>query len=1285
MLADRFRLRRQLQDLSRRQRENKPIQEQLIRLQQRLEKSAGLAQVRGDRVPEVTYPAELPITQRLDDIRELIGENQVVVLCGETGSGKSTQLPKICLELGQGVFGKIAHTQPRRIAARSLASRISAELKRETGDAVGYKIRFHDRVSETTHIKLLTDGMLLAEIQQDKFLNEYDTIILDEAHERSLNIDFLLGYLKQLLPKRRDLKLIITSATIDPERFSRHFDDAPIIEVSGRTYPVEVRYQPPEEEGVNERDESMQQAILDAVDELARVDRGDILVFLSGEREIRETAESLHKHRMPITEILPLFARLGAAEQSKIFKPSGHRRIVLATNVAETSLTVPGIRHVIDAGFARISRYSHRSKIQRLPVERISQASANQRKGRCGRVAEGVCIRLYSEENFSARSEFIEPEIQRTNLASVILQMKMLGFGDIRQFPFLDAPDDRLIKDGYRVLEEIGAVDGLNKITRLGRKIARLPLDPRIGRMLLEATQLDCQREMLVIAAALSVQDPRDRPMDKQQQADEAHALFKDEESDFMGYLKLWAFLEEKQRHLTRRKFKRLCREYFLSATRVQEWHDIHRQIRVQMHDMGYKDNTETGSYESIHMAVLSGLLSQVGFRSSGSDKSYMGARNTNFYAFPGSGVFASQPKWIMAAELVETTRLYARTLARIQPEWVERLAGHLLKRSYSEPHWQGKRGQVGAYEKVSLYGLPLVPRRRVSFGPIDPLQSREIFIRFALVEGDFHTRAPFWRHNQELRDYIHDLEAKSRRRDVLVSDETIYQFYDQRLPEGIYSKPQFERWLKKAGIKQPKLLHMRSQDLMRHDAADISQLQYPDVLNINGMALPLKYDFDPGEQVDGVTVKVPAAVLNQLTEGRLDWLVPGLLAEKITLLIKGLPKALRKNFVPVPEHVKRCLALMDPGDTPLIQALAAALKQLTGVHVGENEWDLQGLPEFLTMRVQVMADTGKTLESSRDLLQLQKRWAGTASVASVATSQNAIEQAGLTRWDFSALPELVESSSSGIQLKGYPALVDEGDTVAVRVLDSRANAARAQHDGLRRLFMLSMPKDIRYLRKQLPDLQRMRLQYARADKPAGSGKLDLEDELVALIMDRTFILQRAEDVRDAQVFEQRIESCKPKLLTNADEICKLVTEILDLYQQVRKQLSGATQINWLISTDDIKQQLNRLVYRGFLQQTPWQHLQQFPRYLRGISMRLEKLGQAAARDQQRMAEMRELQSNWQQRDTAVTKKGQVDDRLEEIRWMLQELRVSLFAQELKTVYPISGKRIHKRWRELGL
>ena len=873
MLADRFRLRRQLQNLDRRQRDKKSFDEQLAGLRQRLDESITLAQERRSRVPDIAFPAELPISQRLDDIRELIGNNQVVVLCGETGSGKSTQLPKICLELGQGIFGKIAHTQPRRIAARSLASRISAELKRETGDTVGYKIRFQDRVSETTHIKLLTDGMLLAEIQQDKFLNEYDTIILDEAHERSLNIDFLLGYLKNLLPRRPDLKLIITSATIDPERFSRHFAGAPIIEVSGRTYPVEVRYRPPDEEASNERDEYTQQGIMDAVDELSRVDRGDILIFLSGEREIRETAESLHKHRLQVTEILPLFARLSAAEQSKIFKPSGQRRIVLATNVAETSLTVPGIRHVIDTGYARISRYSHRSKIQRLPVERISQASANQRKGRCGRVAEGVCIRLYSEESFEARREFIEPEIQRTNLASVILQMKLLGFGDIRDFPFLDPPDDRLIKDGYRVLEEIGAVDGLGRISRLGRKLARLPLDPRIGRMLLESAQLDCQREVLVIAAALSVQDPRDRPMDKQQLADEAHALFKDEESDFIGYLKLWAFLEEKRRHLTRRKFGRLCREHFLSVTRVQEWHDIHRQIRAQMHDMGYRDNKEDSSYENIHMAVLSGLLSHVGFRPGGSDKGYQGARNTQFYAFPGSGVFANQPKWVMAAELVETTRLYARTLARIQPDWIERLAGHLIKRSYSEPHWQAKRGQVGAYERVTLYGLPLVPRRRVNFGPIDPVQSREIFIRFGLVEGDFHTRAKFWRHNQELRDYIHDLEAKSRRRDVLVSDETIYQYYDQRLPEGIYSKSQFESWLKKVSRKQPKLLHMRLQDLMRHDASGITAEQYPDALIINGMELPLKYGFAPGEPADGVTVVAPAAVLNQLTVGRLDWL----------------------------------------------------------------------------------------------------------------------------------------------------------------------------------------------------------------------------------------------------------------------------------------------------------------------------------------------------------------------------------------------------------------------------
>ncbi len=1291
LLADRQRLRRQVQNLSRQVQQGRPVDAEILAdIERRLQESESRVRARQASLPQPQYPPELPITARLDEIRELIGKHQVIVLCGETGSGKSTQLPKICLDMGRGVFGRIAHTQPRRIAARSLASRISSELGCELGTAVGYKVRFHDRVSPATHIKLLTDGMLLAEVQQDKFLHEYDTIILDEAHERSLNIDFLLGYLKQLLKKRRDLKLIVTSATIDPDKFSRHFDNAPVIEVSGRTWPVEVRYAPPvEEDDGGERGDATQQAILHALDELSGEDRGDILVFLSGEREIRETAEHLHRHRLQVTEVLPLYARLSPAEQGRIFKPSGQRRIVLATNVAETSLTVPGIRHVIDTGFARISRYSHRSKIQRLPIERISRASADQRKGRCGRVAEGICIRLYTEEDYLSRTEFTQPEIQRTNLASVILQMKMLGFGEIERFPFIDPPDSRQIKDGYRVLEEIGAVDGLGKISKLGRKLARLPVDPRIARMLLEAAHTHALREVLVIAAALSVQDPRDRPMDKRQQADEAHALFANEESDFLGFLELWNFVEEKRRHLSQRKFRSLCREYFLSYTRILEWQDIHRQLRAQMHGMGYRDNQEFPGYETIHRAVLSGLLSHIGFKQTGKGKGYLGARNSQFHLFPGSALFGCNPKWLVAAELVETSKLYARVCARVQPEWIESLAGHLIKRSYSEPHWQARRGQVGAYEKITLFGIVLVARRRINFGPIDPKQSRQIFIRCGLVQGDFHSRAPFWRHNQELVEYVREMEARTRRLDLLVDEERMYAFYDQRIPEEIYSKAQLEQWLRKQGKKQPRLLHMELEDVLARETDASAAAQFPKELQLHGMCLPLEYHFEPGHEADGVTLVVPAAVLRQISPGRLDWLVPGLLEEKLIALIKGLPKSLRKQFVPAPDYAVRALHQLQASDTPLVQALALVLKQLSGgAHVPEDAWNIETLPDYLRMRVRVVDADGRTLAAGRDLLTLQNQYGDTTEAAPAGQGSHELVCKGITRWDFGELPQQVETGNQGIRLIAYPALVDGGDSVAIEVLGAQAQARSAHRAGLRRLLMLAMPKDIRALRKQLPGLQQMRLQYAKAAKPPiavqSKGKQDLESELLALIIDRSFLLDRP-DIRDGETFAARLQQHRGQMSGQADEVCKLAGEILQQYQQQRKTLSGITQINWLASTQDMQGQLDRLVYQGFLQQIPWQQLQQYPRYLKALGLRLEKLSGGAVRDQQRLNELQVVHADWLQRWQAANEKGVIDPRLEEIRWMLEEFRVSLFAQELKTAVPVSAKRIRKRWRELGL
>ncbi|MGD8206808.1 MAG: ATP-dependent RNA helicase HrpA [Thiohalocapsa sp.] len=1296
LIRDRRELARRLRGLRRRERDGLPVDRGLARLREAITASRVVAERRRAAVPAVRYPPELPVSERRDEVARLIREHQVVVLCGETGSGKSTQLPKICLDpalgLGRGVYGRIGHTQPRRIAARSLASRVSQELGTELGTTVGYKVRFHDRVQPTSAVKLMTDGILLAEIQHDRFLNEYDTLIIDEAHERSLNIDFLLGWLKQLLPRRPDLKLIVTSATIDPQRFSRHFDDAPVIEISGRTYPVEVRWRPPEDESAGERDDAMQQAIADAVDELARAGRGDVLVFLSGEREIRETAETLRKHHPPSTEILPLFARQGPADQARVFKPHGTRRIVLATNVAETSLTVPGIHYVVDPGFARISRYSHRSKVQRLPVERISQASAIQRKGRCGRVASGICIRLYDEDSFAARAELTEPEIRRTNLAAVILQMKLLGFGAIEAFPFLDPPDARLISDGYRALEELAAIDADGQLTPLGRQLGRLPVDPRIARMLLAASEGHCLREVLIIAAALSVQDPRERPLDKQQAADEIHGTFQHPESDFLTLLNLWRFVEKERRELSRRKFQQQCRQHFLSWSRVQEWRDVHAQLREQMAEMGHREGAEDGpegTYEEIHRALLTGLLGNIGLKDE--QREYLGARNSRFYIHPSSVLFRAGPKWIVCAERVETTRQYGRICARVQPGWIEQAGEHLLKRSYAEPHWQSRAGQVAAFETVTLYGVTLASRRRVNYGPINPAEAREVFLRQGLVEGDFDTRAPFWRHNAELIDYVRHLEAKSRRRDILVDEEAIYAFYAERVPAGIYSKPQFERWLRQATRGAPKLMHMRMADVMARDAAEITSRSFPDSLRVGATELPLEYHFDPGHAADGVTLVVPLPLINQVSPERLEWLVPGLLEERITALLRGLPKQQRKAFVPIPDTAAKVAARLEPSDRPLIRAIAEELKALTGVQVPEDAWDPSALPGHLRMKVRVVDERGATVASGDDLPRLKSRH-GSGGGEGLAGPDwgHALERDGIRRWDFGALPEHVEIERAGIRLRGWPALVDRGDSVAVRVLDAESTARTAMRAGLRRLIMLTLGADLRRLRRSLPGLDRMRLQYAKAPVPEAQprggapGTADLAEELVALILDLTFTEGRS-PIRDQSVFERRIAEGRAHLSATAAEVCGLAADVLEAYQRLRKRLSGITQINWMPSVLDLRGQLDDLVYRGFLQQVPFEHLRDYPRYLRAAEQRAEKLLHAAGRDQQQMREMAPLLERWRERAAAARAAGRSDPRLDEIRWMLEELRVSLFAQQLGTAYPVSVKRIESRWRELGL
>ncbi len=1285
LLRDRRRLRRRVRELDERDADTADW----LALAQAIAESRTLAERRAESLPSPEFPGELPITARLDEIRALIRDHQVIVLCGETGSGKSTQLPKICLGLGRGVFGHIGHTQPRRIAARSLATRIAKELGEEVGHSVGYKVRFRDHVGEQTHVKLMTDGILLAEIRHDRDLSDYDTLIIDEAHERSLNIDFLLGYLHKLLKRRPDMKLIITSATIDPGRFSKHFGDAPVIEVSGRTYPVEVRYRPPEETGAGERDEAMQQAIVDAIDELSLDGNGDILVFLSGEREIRETAETLRKHKMLHSEVIPLYARLSPSEQARVFAPSGRRHIVLATNVAETSLTVPGIRYVVDAGFARISRYSARSKIQRLPVERISQASAEQRKGRCGRVAEGICIRLYDEDDFAARAAYTEPEIQRTNLAAVILQMATLGFGDIAAFPFIDPPDGRLIRDGYKLLEELAAVDSGHRVTRLGRSLARLPVDPRIGRMLVAAAQTGCLREVLIIAAALSAQDPRERPADRRQDADEAHAQFGDERSDFVAWLNLWRFLEDNRKHLTRRKFERLCRQHFLSPTRVREWHDVQVQLRVQMHELGYRDNQREADYATLHRALLTGLLSHVGMRTQGGTRDYLGARNRHFFIFPGSGLFAKQPKWVMAAELVETTKLYARAVAAIEPEWIEPLARHLIKHSYSSPRWQGRKGQVAADEKVTLYGLPIVPRRKVNFGRIDPAASREIFIRHGLTEGDMNTRAPFWRHNRELIADLRDIEAKSRRRDLLVDEELIYAFYANRVPDDVHSVAGLETWLRGLPKGRAKLLHMRLEDLHRADADTEWVAQFPDRLDVNGTRLPLRYHFAPGEADDGVTLQVPVSMLGQLTPGVVDRLVPGLLREKVTLLLKSLPKAIRRQLVPIPDYAERCLQAMPVSDAPLVQVLGATLKQLAGVHIPEDAWQPEQLPDYLRLRIRVLdEELRRPVAVSRDLATLQREHAGTARILSTegrARKGGATVEA-LVDWTCGPLAEQVQQRAGRMQVRAYPALVDCADHVESRVLDSLPAAQRAHRAGVRRLLMLREAKAARALKKNIRDLQQMRLRYANvaANPIDPDASADLLDDMLALAFERA-CLDAAWSGRNREAFERCRAQGRPRLGPALLELGELVAAILGAAHEVRAGLASSTQANWGGSVEDMRAQLDRLVYRGFLHEIDWPHLTELPRYLKALALRLEKLRSAAARDRQRMQEMAEIHEQWLQRHAAAQQKGVFDPRLDEIRWLLEELRVSLFAQTLKTVVPVSVKRIRKRWEALGL
>ncbi|MCA8224776.1 ATP-dependent RNA helicase HrpA [Burkholderia sp. BC1] len=1308
------------------------------------------AAVAPNPVPPITYPESLPVSGRRDEIARAIAAHQVVIVSGETGSGKTTQLPKICLELGRGLgaggTGLIGHTQPRRLAASSTGRRIAEELGTPFGEVVGYKVRFTDNLAPGASVKLMTDGILLAETQTDPLLKAYDTLIIDEAHERSLNIDFLLGYLKEILPKRPDLKLIVTSATIDADRFARHFGSdahpAPVIEVSGRLYPVEVRYRPVAEdrpavkhaEGTASRDRvktareaerDLMDAIVDAVDELCREGPGDVLVFLPGEREIREAAEALRKHHPPHTEILPLFARLSAADQDKVFKPSNARRIVLATNVAETSLTVPGIRYVVDTGLARVKRYSYRNKVEQLQVEPISQAAANQRAGRCGRVADGICIRLYDESDFQARARFTDPEILRSSLASVILRMKSLHLTAIESFPFLEPPPGRAIADGYQLLNELGAVDDDNALTPLGRELARLPLDPRVGRMILAACDQQSLREVLIIASALSVQDPRDRPIDAQEQADQAHRRFADERSEFLQWLKIWAWFEEAVAHKkSNRQLVDACRQNFLSHLRLREWRDVHSQLLTVVREHGWRLNESEATYEQVHLALLTGLLGNLGLKAD-DDPHYLGARGIKFYLWPGSALAKKAGRWVMAAELVETSRLYARCLAKIEPEWVEKVGAHLLKKSLSEPHWEKRPAQVSAFERATLYGLPIYHRRRVAFGRQDPARARELFIRGALVDGEFDTKLPFFAHNRKLLADIEQLEHKSRRQDVLVDDELIYAFYDHAIPAGIHTGAAFERWyrdeVKKSGQPDDKLrlLYLSRDDLMRHEAAGVTTELFPKRATMAGVEMALTYHFEPGSPRDGVTLAVPLYALNQVDARRCEWLVPGMLKEKVQLLLKSLPQKLRRHCVPLPDYAAGFVERTGRerfGAGGLVEALIADVREQTQVAMKAADFKLETLPAHLFMNFKVIDEHGRQLAMGRNLAQLrqelgaqaQQQFQKIAAASTIAVGADgdggaaagapagkdgrgakggkavapqtlAAPEPGatalyenLTTWNFGKLPELLEIRRRGQTLYGYPALVDRGTHCDVEVFDSPEEAARIHRAGLRRLFALQLKEPIKYLEKNLPGLREMAMQYMSL-----GTQDELRDQLIDTALDRACLQDPLPD--DDASFHARRDEGRSRLNLLAQEIARLVGQILTEYAGVVKKLAQAKP--FAQAHADLQQQLSALIGKRFVIDTPYAQLVHFPRYLKGIALRIDKLKADPARDAKQLGELQPLVQQYQR---AVSQRGGVvDPRLAEFRWLLEELRISLFAQELRTPMPVSVKRLYKVWESM--
>ena len=1279
-LSDKARIKKRLFN-SKKMKDNAKQDKALQQIANLIERSVNNKQQKLKLLPKISYPESLPVSQNVDVISKTISENQVVIIAGETGSGKTTQIPKICLELGRGIEGIIGHTQPRRIAARTVANRIAEELDTKLGDSVGYKVRFNDQVGEHSHIKLMTDGILLAEMQTDRLLRQYDTLIIDEAHERSLNIDFILGYLKQILVKRPDLKVIITSATIDPQRFAEHFVDsngnnAPIIEVSGRTFPVDIHYRPLNEQKDDQGDNvDIISGILNAVDELSSISHGDILIFLNGEREIRDTAGALEKANLRHTSILPLYSRLTVQEQNRIFKPHSGRNIVLATNVAETSLTVPGIKYVIDPGTARISRYSYRTKVQRLPIEAISQASANQRSGRCGRVSAGVCIRLYSEDDFLGRPEFTDPEIIRTNLATVILQMLALDLGSINDFPFLQPPDNKNINDGVRLLEELAAIDNNSqqvKLTKAGQLLAKFPIDPRLSKMILTAIDLGCIEQIFIIVSAISIQDPRERPHEKQQAADEKHNRFKDPQSDFISLLNLWRYMAQQQAELTNNQFRRMCQKEFISYVRIREWQDIFSQLKHTLKDlkinMSSIDIESEGQLDVVHQAILSGLLSHLGQLDE--NREYKGARGSKFYIFPGSGIARKPPKWLMAAELVETSRLFARMAAKIDVQWVESYAEHLVKRNYSEPHWEKKQGAVMAFEQVSLYGLILVSKRKINFKQIEPVTCREIFIREALVNGDCTLNEGFYRDNQALVADIETLEKKARRKDFLIDEQQLVDFYAQKLPEQVNCQPSFLAWWKKEKHNDKRLLHFSREFLLNESSQTLSKDQYPDFWQQGNLTLPLTYHFTPGDIDDGISVMIPLGILNQVQSIAFDWLIPAMREELIIALIKGLPKSLRRNFVPAPNYAQACLAAMSDYDSNLVVVLEKQLLRMTGVRLPENSWQGIELPVHLTMNFKVINEKGKVINQGRDLDELRAKLQGKVKESIKKVAEKGIERAEISTWDFNTLPVGYEKKIANMTIKAYPALVDKNKSVAIELFEQEALAEQAMLNGVSRLILLNIPSPIKYLQEKLPNKAKLGLYF----NPFGSIADLLQDCIVASC--QHLVMNLGDLPRDSESFNRAKDHVRAEIADSVLTAAIKLEQVLSRTHDIRKKMKGNVALNIIQSHADIKKQLELLVFKGFVTKSGHHRLDNINRYLNAILRRLEKLPIDPNQDRLKMIEITKVDDVYRQLVAKQRKDQPLPVELTDTRWMIEELKVSLFAQNLKTPYPISAKRV---------